>query len=212
MTNRPIIPPLVTDHSRIWLEPHIGRSEDRLWCQDKAWEDGTEYVRADLAEPYFSKELHEEGCKALARVTKERDDLIEAQRVSEADMKVSNDEHAALLADWTEAKAELEEWRRDYDRGTKMSDLSAEVRSEINHWRGRAEQAEAEIARLQRENSDLNYNIVGMRSSNTNLVAEIGRLRKVFGEYVRVTTPLLSDSKALAAAVNALKPDTGETP
>jgi predicted nucleic acid-binding Zn-ribbon protein len=59
----------------------------------------------------------------------------------------------------SEAKAEIarlqkenDEWRRDYDRGTKMSDLSAEVRSEINHWRGRAEKAEAEIARLTAEN------------------------------------------------------------
>jgi len=91
----------------------------------------------------------------------------------------------------SEAKAEIarlqkenDEWRRDYDRGTKMSDLSAEVRSEINHWKGRAEKAEAEIARL----------------------------RKAFKEYVRVTTPLLGDSKALAAAIAALKPDTGETP
>jgi multidrug resistance efflux pump len=54
----------------------------------------------------------------------------------------------AWEAKYDEAKAELEEWRRDYDRGTRMSDLSAEVRSEINHWRERAEIAEAEIARL----------------------------------------------------------------
>jgi hypothetical protein len=39
---------------------------------------------------------------------------------------------------------------------------------------------------------------------------EVTRLRKAFKEYVRVTTPLLGDSKALAAAIAALKPDTGE--
>lgn len=40
------------DHPRIWLEPKADSygSEGRLWCQDDVWDDGVEYVRADIAE------------------------------------------------------------------------------------------------------------------------------------------------------------------
>ena len=107
-------------------------------------------------------------------------------------------EIAGLRAAWEQAvaerdaaKAELEEWRRDYDRGTRMSDLSAEVRSEINHWRGRAEKAEAEIARLQSDLSDL-------EEVHETLKAETKR-----ADYWKAEA-----EKARAA----LKPDTGETP
>jgi hypothetical protein len=34
------------DHDRIWLEPE--GAPDRCWCQDDVWEDGVEYIRADL--------------------------------------------------------------------------------------------------------------------------------------------------------------------
>lgn len=52
----------MTDHERIWLEPAPGADEDygRQWCQHEVWEDGVEYVRADLAEiTTLRKELAE---------------------------------------------------------------------------------------------------------------------------------------------------------
>ena len=39
------------EHERIWLQPAVDADpyEGRQWCQDKIWDDGIEYVRADLA-------------------------------------------------------------------------------------------------------------------------------------------------------------------
>ncbi len=39
----------VEKYERIWLEARPTGTGDRQWCQDKVWDDGIEYVRADLA-------------------------------------------------------------------------------------------------------------------------------------------------------------------
>jgi hypothetical protein len=54
----------VSEHERIFLEPAPGADEEygRQWCQHGVWEDGVEYVRADIAEDEItnlSKELAE---------------------------------------------------------------------------------------------------------------------------------------------------------
>ncbi len=43
-------PTEVETHERIWLEARPTGTGDRQWCQDKVWDDGIEYVRADLIE------------------------------------------------------------------------------------------------------------------------------------------------------------------
>lgn len=42
----------MSEHERIFLEPAPGADEEygRQWCQHGVWDDGVEYVRADVAE------------------------------------------------------------------------------------------------------------------------------------------------------------------
>jgi hypothetical protein len=71
----------MSDHERIWLEPDRGDfgEEGRMWCQDEVWEDGVEYVRADLASMTPSNAKDDAGVTelraALLRIVMEGTDL-----------------------------------------------------------------------------------------------------------------------------------------
>ena len=173
----------MTDHPRIWLEPHIGRSEDRLWCEDKAWEDGTEYVRADLAEPYFSKELHEEGVKALACVTKERDDA---------------------KAEIARLTSERSEWIQERDKGRAEIARLTKDKAEPE-----PERREKSIGQMQVEELLANRPKVGPDWTDEQVKAA---LKSWFPSYVEDRDFDLFGEDMRAALEAALRPDTGEQP
>ena len=72
-------------------------------------------------------------------------DLIEAQRVSEADIVVGSEENAALLARAEKAEAQRDDWKAMHRHAQQtIADLNGDLKGQ----RARAEKAEAEVARL----------------------------------------------------------------